>query len=141
MTPPPTAILARQKRVLTGHLLRSTPPRVPNQVHIGRPVDHTSPDSEVVIRPALRAWKKQVLSARGSKWVGTRKALRIRHMNKSLWRCIRRGPRGSSEPPEPPISFSLLRADRPADKLPEGSVERGAQGDPDRKRSGAAGAT
>jgi hypothetical protein len=34
-----------------------------------------------------------------------RKAHRIRHI--MIWRCVRRGPGSSSEPPEPPISFSL----------------------------------
>jgi hypothetical protein len=55
------------------------------------------------------AWEKQVLSARGFKPVGRRSE----HAMQTAWRCVRRcpwgsrrGPGGSSEPPESPICFS-----------------------------------
>ena len=53
------------------------------------------------------AWEKQVLSARGSKRVGRHSEYSI-----TVWRCIERGPGGSSEPPEPRICCSLEDAHR-----------------------------
>jgi hypothetical protein len=56
-------------------------------------------------QPALRAWEKQALSARGFQECGG-------HSEYSVYtvrRCIGRGPGGSSEPPEPSVCFSPLR--------------------------------
>jgi hypothetical protein len=49
------------------------------------------------------AWKKQALSAKGFKRVGRHSEYAIY----TVWSCVRRGTGGSSEPPGPPISFSL----------------------------------
>ena len=55
-----------------------------------------------------QTWAKQALSARGFKRVGRHSDYAI----KTVWRCFRRGTGGPSEPPEPPICFSLSQYTR-----------------------------
>jgi hypothetical protein len=54
-------------------------------------------------------WRDRFLSARGFKRAG-------RHSKYAIYtvlRCVRRDPGGSSEPPEPPISYSLTHTRPP----------------------------
>jgi hypothetical protein len=55
------------------------------------------------IEPFL-TWGQQVRSARGFKRVGRHSEYAIY----TVWRCVRRGPGGSNEPPEPRICFYRL---------------------------------
>jgi hypothetical protein len=54
----------------------------------------------------FQVWEKQAVSARGFKRVGRLPEYAIQ----TVWRCVRRGPGGSSEPPEPRICCSLVVA-------------------------------
>ena len=88
--------VARRGSVEGHHARQHSDSVVEEEVDVAAAIgQHAGPDQEAEAGRADRAWEKQVLSARGVKRVG-------RHSEYSIytvWRCIGRGPGGSSELP------------------------------------------
>jgi hypothetical protein len=85
--------------------------------HYDAQIDVIEREGDLRVELPLRAWEKQVLSAGGCKRVGRH----LEHARETVWgcvrRCVRRGPGGSSEPPEPPQCL-LLPAPGPPGSAP-----------------------
>jgi hypothetical protein len=110
------------------HLTRSPPACRPRATATaGSRAPAASPDGRV--STGTPAWEKQALSATGFKRVGRHSE----HAMKTVCRCVRRGPGGSSEPPGPPICFSLTPAPGTAARTRRGRRSSGAPRTPRRR--------